>query len=63
MEILHYETNGSVINMIVKGSEKEISNAIEPMKPVVFDRIPLTLEEVFIYEMEGLGYEYSCTGE
>ena len=63
MDLLHYETNGSVINMIVKGSEEEIRNAIEPMNPVVFDRIPLTLEEVFIYEMEGLGYEYSVTSE
>ena len=63
MDLLHYETNGSVINMIVKGSEEAICNAIEPMNPVVFDRIPLTLEEVFIYEMEGLGYEYSCTSE
>ena len=29
------------------------------MNPVVFDFIGLTLEEIFIYEMEGIGYEYN----
>lgn len=63
MDILHYETNGSVISMIVRGTESEIIDSIQPMAPIIFDRVPLTLEEVFIYEMEGLGYDYSCTGQ
>lgn len=63
LELLHYETNGSIINMIVKGNQEKLDEVLQPMNPVVYDRIPLSLEEVFIYEMEGLGYEYSCTGE
>ena len=59
LEIMHYETNGSIINMIVKGSQKEVEEAIQPMNPVVFDIVPLSLEEVFIYEMEGLGYAWT----
>lgn len=61
LDVVHYEKQGSIINMIVKGSEEVISNVIQPMNPLVYDRIPLTLEEIFIYEMEGLGYEYSRT--
>lgn len=29
------------------------------MKPLILDYLPLTLEEVFIYEMEALGYEFN----
>lgn len=60
LEVVHYVTNGSVINMIVKGNVQDIEAVIQPMNPTVFDLIPLSLEEIFIYEMEGLGYEYSC---
>lgn len=59
LDIMHYETNGSVINMIVRGTSEEVAEIITSMKPLIFDCIPLTLEEVFIYEMEGLGYESS----
>lgn len=60
LNVLHYEANGSVINMIVRGEEVTIRQNIEAMNPIVFDRVPLTLEEVFIYEMEGLGYDSTC---
>lgn len=59
LDVMHYETNGSVISMIVRGSQEKVKEVIQPMDPLVFDCIPLTLEEVFIYEMEGLGYECS----
>ena len=59
LDVLHYETNGSVISMIVRGTEQEVVTTLAKMNPVICDRVALTLEEVFIYEMEGLGYE--CT--
>lgn len=63
LDILHYEMTGSITSMIVRGNSEEIRQVIAPMKPIVFDMIPLTLEEVFIYEMEGLGYEGSFSDQ
>ena len=57
IEILHIENNGSITNIIAKGSEEEIRASVEKCNPKFVDIIPLTLDEIFIYEMEGLGYE------
>ncbi|MFC7319732.1 ABC transporter ATP-binding protein [Halobacillus campisalis] len=56
LDIMHYEKRGTVLLMIVKGNEDEITDAIKQYQPVIFDRLPLTLEEIFIYEMGGAGY-------
>ena len=32
---------------------------LEKLEPLILDFLPLTLEEVFIYEMEALGYEFN----
>lgn len=58
LKVLHTETYGSVSIMIVKGSGEEILSEIEKRKPLICDLLPLTLEEVFIYELGGLGYEF-----
>ncbi|MBR4223255.1 MAG: ABC transporter ATP-binding protein [Oscillospiraceae bacterium] len=57
--ILHYSRNGSVHYIIVKGTEEEIQGMFAHLSPTLFDIIPMTLEEIFIYEMEGLGYDSS----
>lgn len=49
---------GSVYNLIVKGDAETIKQTILKQKPAVFDILPLTLEEVFIYELGGMGYEF-----
>ena len=56
-DILHFERNQSIYYFIIKGSEEDIRAAFEDMHPTLFDIIPMTLEEIFIYEMEGLGYD------
>lgn len=56
MKILHKEKRGSIIICIVKGNAEEISAYAEQFKPVIFDLLPLTLEEIFIYEMGDAGY-------
>ncbi len=58
LEIMHSAVTGSVHTLIVKGSEEEISQKIKAYAPVVFDTVSLTLEEVFIYELGGLGYDF-----
>lgn len=59
LEILHLSVTGSIVYMIVKGDSDTIKNAVDKHNPKFFDIIPLSLEEVFIYEMEVLGYDYS----
>ena len=57
LDVLHYERTGSVCYLIIKGSEEEIRENLKVKKPLVLDIVPLSLEEIFIYEMEGLGYD------
>ncbi|MNN88436.1 hypothetical protein D3C81_2061200 [compost metagenome] len=42
---------------IVKGDRERISKVIHVYEPYVFDLLPLTLEEIFIYEMGDAGYD------
>lgn len=56
VKVLHKEKRGSILLLIVKGKEEEITASIEKYQPVIFDILPLTLEEIFIYEMEDVGY-------
>ncbi|MCD8009841.1 MAG: hypothetical protein LUF34_03430 [Lachnospiraceae bacterium] len=32
------------------------------LRPLLLDVLPLTLEEVFTYELEALGYHFDVTG-
>ncbi|MGF3104162.1 ABC transporter ATP-binding protein [Rossellomorea sp. DUT-2] len=56
LDLLHEETRGSVSLCIVRGDEKHVRSMIQPYHPVIFDMLPLTLEEIFVYEMEDVGY-------
>ena len=57
LDVLHFEKSKSVLYLIVRGSEEEIREKLAGKNPVVLDIIPLSLEEIFIYEMEGMGYD------
>ena len=59
LEILRTERVGSVWSLLVRGSEEEVTAALQPLDPLILDCIPLTLEEVFISEMEAVGYDYN----
>lgn len=58
-EILHMSNSGRVYTMIVKGNPREVAAVIQTEGDhlAIVDILPLTLEEIFIYEMGGLGYE------
>lgn len=57
LEPMHVSEYGSVHLMIVKGGYDEIMDKVNKYNPVLVDLLPLTLEEIFIYELGGLGYE------
>lgn len=56
-EILHMSNIGRVYTLIVKGNPGEAREKLSSMKPILIDFLPLTLEEIFIYEMGGANYE------
>ncbi|MFJ7747334.1 ABC transporter ATP-binding protein [Peribacillus sp. NPDC097295] len=56
IHILNKERRGSVIVCIVKGKESDIKEHFNQFQPEIFDMLPLTLEEIFIYEMGDIGY-------
>lgn len=58
IEIIRFQKQGSVANLIVKGNREETVAKIRRMQPKILDVLPLTLEEVFTYEMEALGYVF-----
>ena len=57
LEVLHESASGRLRTYIVRGSAAEISNAVAAANPVYFDVLPLSLEEIFIYELGGVNYE------
>ena len=57
LQVLHRERRGSVSLFIVRGDRERITTAFGIYQPYVFDLLPLTLEEIFIYEMEDAGYD------
>lgn len=56
-EVLHMSNTGRVYTMIVKGNPREAEAALTASNPTIVDVLPLTLEEIFIYEMGGADYE------
>ena len=59
LEIMSFKKTGSVATIIIKGDKDQIRAKLESLNPLILDFLPLTLEEVFIYEMEVLGYEFN----
>ena len=58
IEMLSYTQSGSVANFIVRGDREEVKERLRRLNPMFIDILPLGLEEVFIYEMEALGYAF-----
>jgi len=58
-QVLHKSNTGRVYTLIVKGDPEKVSDAIQMANKdsVIVDVLPLTLEEIFIYEMGGVDYE------
>lgn len=57
LEILHWETSGSLVNFVARAGREEVLTQLNTMNPVFVEVLPLSLEEVFIYEMGERGYD------
>ena len=51
------ERTGSLLSLVVKGDEQEIMRFINRLNPLYAECIEPTLEEVFVYELEVVGYD------
>ena len=57
LDVMKCERTGSLLQLVVKGEEKEIMQFINRLFPVYAECIEPTLEEVFLYELEVIGYD------
>ena len=53
LNVLFRERRGSVEMFIIRGERETVEKRLKEGKPIVFDLLPLTLEEVFVYETGG----------
>ena len=57
LEILHASASGRLKTLVIRGNAMEVSEKVAESKPAYFDVLPLSLEEIFIYELGGVNYE------
>ena len=57
LEVIHESQTGRLKTLIVRGDAKAITLKVSASAPVYFDVLPLSLEEIFIYELGGVSYE------
>lgn len=58
-DLVSFKKQGSIATIIIKDKDGKSKKKLEKMNPIILDFLNLTLEEVFIYEMEALGYEFN----
>ena len=56
MNILHIGQLGRVYTLIVRGDPSEIKTRMAAYSPILLEALPLSLEEIFIYELGGEDY-------
>ena len=57
LEILHESHSGRLGTYIIRGTAEAVSETVAASSPAYFDVLPLSLEEIFIYELGGVNYE------
>lgn len=59
INVKSFKRDGRIIFITVKGSEKETATKLNTLSPIMVEPMPLSLEEVFLDEMEGTNYDFS----
>ena len=57
LEILHESQTGRLRTLVVRGGAEEVNAKMQAVNPAYYDILPLSLEEIFIYELGGVNYE------
>lgn len=59
IDAVHKTVKGRIITCIIKGDIFDVEKKVTKYNPLMYDILPLTLEEIFTYEMGEKGYEIS----
>lgn len=59
VDILKTEIRGGIMELVARGDNEYICERLSTLKPMFFDSLELSLEDIFIYEMEANGYDFS----
>ena len=57
LEILHESHTGRLKTLVIRGTQEAVEAKIQAANPTFYDLLPLSLEEIFIYELGGVNYE------
>lgn len=57
LDILHKSNTGRLQSLIMHGTQEDLTEKLQSAHPLFIDAVPLTLEEIFIYELGGADYE------
>ena len=57
LTLVRWEKRGSMLLLVAKGTRQEISERVESKRPVFWEVLPLSLEEIFISETEVTGHD------
>ena len=57
LQLVHESRTGRLRQLILRGREEEISAKLMAAEPLFMDLLPLSLEEIFIYELGGAEHE------
>ena len=57
LDILHESQLGRLKTLVVRGRAEEVEAKVQSENPTYYDLLPLSLEEIFIYELGGVNYE------
>ena len=59
IDVKSYKKDGKMVLITVKGDEKEATDKLNALSPAMVESLPLSLEEVFLDEMEGTDYDFT----
>lgn len=59
IDVKSYKKDGKMVLITVKGDEKEATEKLNALSPAMVESLPLSLEEVFLDEMEGTDYDFT----
>ena len=56
LELVHETVSGRLRTLILRGNPEETLRKLQECEPLFLDAVPLSLEEIFIYELGGADY-------
>lgn len=57
LHIVRWQRTGLFVTMVAKGEKETVLQTIREKNPVIYEEIPLSIEEIFLCNMEGIDYD------